>query len=50
MSEEKKNLMEEDVQTDELSEDELDQVVGGGMNQVHVNKTQDITQAMKDRA
>lgn len=50
MSEEKKNLMEEEVKTDELSEDELDQVVGGGMSQVHVNPTKDITDGMKTRA
>lgn len=50
MSEEKKNLMESEVETDELNEDELDQVVGGAMNNVHINKTKNITDGMKDRA
>lgn len=48
MSEETKAQVEE-LESEELDLDELEQVSGGAMNRVRVSKTKDITQSMKDR-
>lgn len=47
MKEETKSKVEE--KEEELDLEELDQVAGGAMNNVHVNRTQDITDSMKQR-
>lgn len=52
MKKEKKQKQEvelEKVADEKMDEDELDQVTGGAMAGIHINKTSDISESVKKR-